>query len=221
MVLVSARTAVGAADASADDRGAVLLALARNAVAGGFDPMVPPVVPVPEVDVLAHPWLEELGASFVTLHLGGGRRGHDASMRLRGCIGTLEAYRPLLDDVRGNALAAAFRDPRFPPLGRADYPHLHVEVSELSPPTPLPYASRADLIAQLRPGIDGLVLEYGGRRGTYLPQVWEQIRAPEDFLASLVIKAHLPRGFWSDDIAVSRYTVTAYAEPLPVPPVGP
>ena len=136
-------------------------------------------------------------------------------MTLRGCIGTIEPYRPLVDDVRGNARAAAFRDPRFSPLTAGEYRRLHVEVSVLSPREPLPYRDRADLVSRLRPRVDGLVLEYGGRRGTYLPQVWDQIPSPEDFLASLVTKAHLPAGFWSDDIALSRYTVTEYAEPLP------
>lgn len=213
--------AVGSADA--DGRGPVLLALARNAIAVHFDPPAPPVVPAPEPDVAGLPWLAEPGACFVTLHLlspGLGRAdGPPAAAprpdppRLRGCIGTIEPYRSLLDDVRGNARAAAFRDPRFPELSRAEYPSLHVEVSELSPREPIPYVDRADLVGKLRPGVDGLLLEYGGRRGTYLPQVWDQIPDPSDFLASLVTKARLPQGFWSDDVAISRYTVTAYEEP--------
>ncbi|QQS01860.1 MAG: AmmeMemoRadiSam system protein A [Austwickia sp.] len=202
------------------DRGEILVGLAERAIRAGLD------LPVPVVDSSAGPqpepaWLAEPGAAFVTLHVpGGGGRP-----RLRGCIGTIEPYRSLREDVQGNARAAAFSDPRFPALTAPELAHLDIEVSVLSPREPLPYADRADLVAQLRPGVDGLVLEYGGRRGTYLPQVWDQIPDPADFLASLVTKARLPQGFWSDDIVLWRYTVTAYpqppAHPLPSPELGP
>lgn len=212
-----------------DERGPVLITLAREAIAAGLPgsrsnsgwgpALEPDAGPAQEPEAAAPAWLREYGACFVTLHLldttAGARVASTApKRRLRGCIGTIEAYRSLLEDVRGNAEAAAFHDPRFSPVSPADYAHLHVEVSVLSQPEPLPYRDHADLARQLQPGIDGLVLEYAGRRGTYLPQVWEQIPDPGDFLASLVMKAHLPRGFWSDDIALMRYTVTSYAEPL-------
>ncbi|MCB1253106.1 MAG: AmmeMemoRadiSam system protein A [Austwickia sp.] len=186
------------------DRGPILLDLAERAIRSGLG--LPDLAGGPPC---AAPWLDEVGAAFVTLHVaaGGGRP------RLRGCIGTIEPYRSLREDVEGNARSASFRDPRFPPLTPAEFPDVAIEVSVLSPREALPYVDRADLVAKLRPFVDGLVLEYGGRRGTYLPQVWDQIPDPADFLASLVMKARLPQGFWSDDIAISRYTVTAYPAP--------
>lgn len=188
------------------DRETVLLGLAREAIETRLG-----LETLPLQDTGDDRWLGEPGATFVTLHVPG-PGGHP---RLRGCIGTIEPYRTLGEDVQGNARAAAFSDPRFPPLRPEEYEDLAVEVSVLSPREPVTYRDRADLVAQLRPGIDGLVLEYGGRRGTYLPQVWEQIADPSDFLASLVVKARLPQGFWSDDITIWRYTVTAYPDPDP------
>ncbi|MEP7160812.1 MAG: AmmeMemoRadiSam system protein A [Dermatophilaceae bacterium] len=193
-------------------RGPVLLALARNAIAYSFESVIPPVVSVTEPDVDAYPWLHERAACFVTLHSVPSDVRRHGPPRLRGCIGTIDPYRSLLEDVRGNAVAAAFRDPRFPPLPRAAYPHLRVEVSVLSERERLSFADRADVIGQLRPGLDGLILTYEGRRGTYLPQVWAQLPEPDAFLTSLVTKARLPAGFWSDDIEVWRYTVAAFKE---------
>ncbi len=188
------------------DRGSVLLTLARHAIASSLE-LDAPVEPVASEAPATSGWLDEPGACFVTLHL----RTAQGPV-LRGCIGTIDPYRTLREDVRGNATSAAFADPRFRPLGPCEYPDLHVEVSELSPREPLAYRDRADLAAQLRPGVDGVILAYGGRRGTYLPQVWEQLPDPDAFLASLVTKARLPAGFWSDDIEAWRYTVTAYDE---------
>jgi AmmeMemoRadiSam system protein A len=150
--------------------------------------------------------LSQPGAVFVTLTQGGD---------LRGCIGSLEAWRPLGQDVRANALAAAFDDPRFPPLRPEELAQTRIEVSVLSPPEPIQFADRADLLAQLRPGVDGLVLEAPGHRGTFLPQVWEQLPTPEEFLDHLVVKAHLRPGYWSRAVRISRYTVTAFEEPEP------
>jgi AmmeMemoRadiSam system protein A len=147
--------------------------------------------------------LERPGAAFVTLTQGG---------ELRGCIGSLEAWRPLRADVQANALAAAFDDPRFPPLRADELDRTRIEVSVLSAPEPLEFADRADLLARLRPGVDGLILHTRGHRGTFLPQVWEQLPTPELFLAHLVRKAHLPAGYWSDDVRIDRYTVTAFEE---------
>ncbi len=151
---------------------------------------------------LAPPPLEELperlikpGASFVTLT----REG-----RLRGCIGSLEALRPLAEDVHFNALAAAFRDPRFPPLELHEWPLTDVEVSVLSPPEPLPYESLEDLIRKLEPEM-GLVLEHPRGRATYLPQVWEQLPDPALFLASLAQKAGLDPGVYADPATLLKY----------------
>jgi len=140
----------------------------------------------------------------VTLTLGG---------ELRGCIGSLEAYQPLADDVTSNARSAAFRDPRFPPLTAAEFRRVHIEVSVLSAPQPMAVTSEADALAQLRPGVDGVILAAAGRRATFLPQVWEQLPEPATFLAHLKRKAGLPAGYWGDDVQVWRYGVTAFEEP--------
>lgn len=152
------------------------------------------------------PFLDVPGASFVTLKSEG---------ELRGCIGSLHAHRPLGEDVRANAGAAAFDDPRFPPLAVHEYASLEVEVSVLSPSTPIVVASEAELHAQLRPGTDGLTLQWGRRRGTFLPQVWESLPDPRDFIAQLKRKAGLPPDFWSSDLEITRYTVDKFTEGQP------
>lgn len=147
------------------------------------------------------PALQATGASFVTLEIAG---------EMRGCIGTLEARRPLAEDVAANAFAAAFRDSRFPPLSAHEESRLDIHVSVLSAPEPMAVRDEADLLRQLRPGIDGLVLEDGARRGTFLPSVWEQLPDPRDFLAHLKRKAGLPPGHWSPTLRVSRYTCQVF-----------
>src|SRR5947209_6836908 len=132
------------------------------------------------------PWLKEWRASFVTLQLG---------EELRGCVGTLEAQRPLADDVAENARAAAFQDTRFKPLAREEFSRTDIEVSLLSAPKRLLFEDHADLIAQLRPGVDGIILEQGDgeKRATFLPQVWEGLPDPEQFIAHLKQKAGIPQ----------------------------
>jgi len=139
----------------------------------------------------------------------------DAEGALRGCIGTMEAYRPLRDDVRANAVGAAFRDPRFPPLARHELARVRVGVSVLSPLEPLPCADEADAVRRLRRGVDGVVLEAGRRRATFLPQVWDQLPAPEAFLRALKHKAGLPEDHWGPEVRLWRYTVTRYEEAAP------
>ncbi|TXF11301.1 AmmeMemoRadiSam system protein A [Pelomicrobium methylotrophicum] len=175
--------------------GLALLKLARGTIAErfGLRADTPP----------AHGPLAEPGATFVTLSRNG---------KLRGCIGSLEARRRLYDDVRDNALGAAFRDPRFPPLAREEFDETRVEVSLLSPLEPLPALSQAELLEQLRPGIDGLVFQYGHHRSTFLPQVWETLPEPVDFMEHLKRKAGLPFGFWADGVNVWRYTVSKWKE---------
>lgn len=146
-------------------------------------------------------WLREPGASFVTLKLAG---------ELRGCIGSLEARRTLGEDVARNAHAAAYRDPRFPAVTLDEVPRLSVEVSVLSEREPLMASDELDALSLLRPGIDGLYLEYEGLSSTFLPQVWESLPAPEDFLGELKRKAGLPRGFWHPGVRLSRYTVEKF-----------
>ena len=146
-------------------------------------------------------WLEQPGATFVTLTLNG---------RLRGCIGSLEAYRPLIDDVQHNARVAAFNDPRFDPLSKAEFTGVVVDVSLLGKPEPIRFSSQQDALAQLRPGKDGVILEFGHQRATFLPQVWAQLQQPQIFLDHLKNKAGLPEDFWSDEIRLSRYTVQKF-----------
>ncbi|MDH4134516.1 MAG: AmmeMemoRadiSam system protein A [Gammaproteobacteria bacterium] len=177
------------------DRGSILLGLARNAIAESLGETVG--IPASAA------WLDEPGATFVTLTLQG---------ELRGCIGTLLAERPLREDVTANARAAAFRDPRFPPVTPREYRELAVEVSLLSPLEPVLFESESHLLSQLRPGEDGVLLEHGWQRGTFLPQVWEQLPEPGQFIARLKQKAGLPDNFWSQDIKVSRYTVNKWRE---------
>jgi AmmeMemoRadiSam system protein A len=150
-----------------------------------------------------HPALEAPGATFVTLFKDG---------MLRGCIGTIEARRPLGIDVRANAVAAAFDDPRFPRLGAAEFGDTSVEVSLLSAPEAMTAGGEQALLAQLRPGVDGVVLEFAGRRATFLPQVWDTLREPAEFVAELKRKAGLPIDFWSSAVHVSRYGVTKWRE---------
>ncbi len=140
-------------------------------------------------------------ATFVTLHV-------DAA--LRGCIGTLEARRTLVEDVAHNACAAAFDDPRFPPLARAEFERIDIHISVLSPSEPLQFESEDALLGQLRPQVDGLILEERARRATFLPSVWEQLSDPRAFLQSLKRKAGLPADYWSHTLRVSRYTVEAF-----------
>lgn len=180
------------------DAGAVLLPLARGAIAEKLGLATTGRGAAP-----AASWLGEPGATFVTLTEDG---------RLRGCIGSLEAHRPVGEDVVANARAAAFRDPRFPAVTAAELPRLRVEVSLLSAAEPLTFAAEADARAQLRPGVDGLILTARGHRGTFLPQVWEQLPDPADFLAHLKRKAGLPLTYWGPDVRLARYTVTKWTE---------
>lgn len=177
------------------DKGKTLLHLARAAIAKelGFV----------SHDLPRSDWLEQPGATFVTLTLHG---------QLRGCIGSLEAYRPLIDDVRQNAVASALRDLRFPPLSQAEFAEVVVEVSLLSKLKPIRFSSEADALAQLVPGVDGVILEYGAQRATYLPQVWAQLPDPRSFIAHLKDKAGLPEDFWSHDVRLSHYTVQKWSE---------
>lgn len=149
-------------------------------------------------------WLLKPGASFVTLTEG---------RVLRGCIGSLEASRPLGEDVRANAIAAAFRDPRFPPLDPIEIDLVEVEVSVLSTPSPLNVTGFAQAYEALRPGIDGVIVEAGPQhRATFLPQVWEDLPDPAEFLRHLWLKAGLEPGVWHPGTRLRTYTVTAWQQ---------
>ncbi|MEJ2388198.1 MAG: AmmeMemoRadiSam system protein A [Chromatiaceae bacterium] len=156
------------------------------------------------VDPAAYPpRLRTPGAAFVTLH----ERGE-----LRGCIGHLEAIGPLVRDVAENAFAAAFRDPRFPPLQPHERDHLEIEISVLTAPEPLDCASEDQLLHQIVPGRDGLILAEERARGTFLPAVWEGLPDPRDFIRHLKIKAGLGPDHWSDAIRVWRYHTQSFSE---------
>lgn len=178
-----------------EERGKALVRIARESLAEALG--------VGEVGVHDEPWLREDGATFITLMANG---------ELRGCVGSIQAHRPLIEDLRSNARAAAFRDPRFSPVQPAEYPDLSVEVSLLSKAKPFEVESEEDAIARLRPGVDGVILEYGAARSTFLPQVWEQLSDPRQFLAHLKAKAGLSPDFWSPQILLSRYTVEKFKE---------
>jgi len=180
------------------DRGAVLVAIAREAIGERFG-----LAPAPVRD---EPWLASPAATFVTLR---------CEEDLRGCIGSIDPRRPLGEDVAHNARAAAFSDPRFEPLTVAEYASVSVEVSVLSPRTPLAVASEAEALDRLRPGIDGVYLEYRDQAATFLPQVWESLPDPVEFLSALSHKARLPARFWDPAIRLTRYTVEKYGDGYP------
>lgn len=148
-------------------------------------------------------WLRATGACFVTL------TQHE---RLRGCIGTLEAHRALGEDVKANAVAAAFRDPRFAPLEKHEFEMISVEVSVLSAVESMAFRDEDDALQRLRPDIDGVIFEYGHHRSTFLPQVWGDFRDPRVFLGHLKYKAGLPPDFWDTTVKLSRYTVIKWSE---------
>lgn len=143
------------------------------------------------------------GASFVTLRVGG---------QLRGCIGSVRAYRSLADDVAANAEAAALCDPRFPPVRADEVDQIEIEVSTLSPVEPLEVESESELLASLKRDMDGLILECGSHRGTFLPAVWREIPEPRDFLNRLKLKAGLAADFWSSEMRFWRYSARTYRE---------
>jgi AmmeMemoRadiSam system protein A len=185
-----------------------LLALARRAVAAALQRGQPPSLDPGQLS-------EELcsdGACFVTITKDG---------TLRGCIGSLEAHQPLAEDVRENAIAAAVRDPRFPPLSTAELDQVCFEVSVLSAPQRLEYEGLEDLLAKLRPGIDGVLIQSGFNRATFLPQVWEKLPDPHLFLQQLCLKAGLPpNAYRRGELEVFTYQAEKFAESQPVSPAA-
>jgi len=183
---------------SLSQQGVILLALARQAIANNLN------IPCDHTTTPDnHPWLAEHAATFVTLTLYG---------QLRGCIGTLEGFRPLIDDVRSNAAAAAFHDPRFAPLTKDEYASMHIEVSLLSEMQSIDAQDEHVASANIRPGIDGVVLQYGMHKATFLPQVWDQLPDPQQFFAHLKQKAGLSIDFWHPDMQLSVYQVNKFHE---------
>jgi AmmeMemoRadiSam system protein A len=150
-------------------------------------------------------WLRESRATFVTL---------TRNDELRGCVGALEARRPLAEDVAANARAAAFEDSRFEPLTLEEFARTAIEVSLLSTPKTLAFNDHADLLGKLRPGVDGVILEHleEGRRGTFLPQVWEDLADPEQFIVHLKRKAGIAPDTDTRRCRVKRYRVLKWRE---------
>jgi len=180
----------------------VLLEMARAAISGrlaqGAGP-APERAPAP---------LQTQAASFVTLTRNG---------ELRGCIGSIAAHRPLAADVAENAVSAAFRDPRFPPVSADLLPELRIKLAVLSRAQPLEAASEEEALARIAPGLDGLILTSAGRRGTFLPAVWDSLPEPRRFLQELKRKAGLPRDHWAADLRLQRFRVESFEEPAPAP----
>jgi AmmeMemoRadiSam system protein A len=187
-------------DRLTDEEKQTLLKLARQSLEAGVRRE-----PLPGLDgfQLTPPLLEP-GASFVTLTIQG---------ELRGCIGALEPYQGLAEDVREHAVAAALEDYRFRPVTEADLPRIHIEVSRLTVPVRLEYSGGEDLLSKLRPGVDGVILRDGMRRATFLPQVWEKIQDKAEFLANLCYKMGAPPDLWQrKHLQVLVYQVEEFQE---------
>ena len=157
-----------------------------------------------KLSVTTSDYTEELQqdyATFVTLHKNGS---------LRGCIGALEAYQPLINDISEHAFAAAFSDPRFPQLSQDEFEQLDIEISVLGKPELINFESEDDLLNQIRPEIDGLIIEFGYNRGTFLPSVWEQLPDKKEFLNHLKMKAGLSAQWWDNAAKISRYETFSF-----------
>jgi AmmeMemoRadiSam system protein A len=172
----------------------ILLNLAKQSITHGVKQGVPLFVDVKKYDAV----LQLVRAVFVTL-----KKNH----MLRGCIGTLEASEPLVKAVVHYAFASAFHDARFPPVTADELKALSVHISVLTPPAALTFTSEEDLLHQLRPSVDGLILIEKQHIGTFLPSVWSELPDPGSFLHHLKIKAGLPGEYWSETISIQRYTV--------------
>jgi AmmeMemoRadiSam system protein A len=186
------------------DQGAALVDLARQTLARHFGETIAPVDAKHLEARLADQALQACCGTFVTLTI---------DNRLRGCIGSLSANAPIVSGVRDNALNAALHDPRFSPLRKTELDQVIIEVSVLTDPVPLTYTDADELLARLRPGIDGVILKKGFASATFLPQVWDQLRQPQAFLSHLCVKAGLPADQWrKGDLEVRVYQVQYFEE---------
>jgi AmmeMemoRadiSam system protein A len=176
----------------------LLLTLARDSIRHGLDTGRP--LPVQPADYPEH--LRQTAATFVTLQLSG---------QLRGCIGRLEAARPLVVDIAENAFAAAFHDRRFPPLSEPEWRVLDIHVSVLTPAEPVHVRSEEELLELIEIGRDGLIIEEQGQRATFLPSVWESLPDKRDFLRQLKLKAGLPADHWSPTLRAYRYRTESFS----------
>ena len=178
-----------------------LLQVALSSIESGLRSGTPEIINIQEYSRE----LCEPRASFVTLK---------KNQSLRGCIGSLEAHRCLVEDVAANAFAAAFRDPRFQKLGSEELDFVDIGISVLTPGEALTFDSEQSLLDMLRPGQDGLILQDGNARSTFLPAVWESLPQPEEFLRQLKIKAGLTADYWSETLKVWRYTTESFGAPV-------
>ncbi len=187
-------------DKLTNDEKNILLRIAREAMEYAVKgKALPPL----DVQTLT-PLLREVGASFVTLTI---------QDDLRGCIGALEAYQPLAEDVREHAIAAALQDPRFPPVKESELSRIKLEVSRLTAPQLLEYSSSEELLKKLRPHVDGVIIRDNHRRATFLPQVWEKIPDPAEFLGHLCQKMGVRAGHWREaKLQVYIYQVEEFHE---------
>jgi uncharacterized protein len=176
-----------------------LLALARESIDAALDLQAL----APLLQRAFSPALLQRRSAFVTLRL---------HRDLRGCCGSIDAARPLAEEVWRNAWASAFADPRFPPLRHPEWREAHVHISVLEEPQPMSAPNEEALIRQLRPGLDGLILELGASRATFLPSVWEDLREPKVFVQHLKAKAGWSEEFWSSEIRVWRYAAESFGE---------
>ncbi len=178
----------------------IVLSLAKSAILSKFDTSY-------EIDRKKlkekYPFLAKKGAAFVTLN---------KAEALRGCIGSIIAHQSLLDDIIQNVQSAAFSDPRFAPLSQEELNDLTLEVSILTEPKLLEYSDFEDLVAKVRPKVDGLILKYGQFQGTFLPQVWEQLPNPESFLEHLSYKAGANPSIYEYHPEIYRYEVEEIKE---------
>lgn len=171
----------------------ILLTIAKKSIFNGLKNGEPL-----SVDLMKYSeTLRQIRAVFVTLEI---------EKHLQGCIGTLQALEPLVQATAHYAFEAAFKDPRFPPVTSLEAEKLEIALSVLNPAEPMIFASEQDLIEQLRPNIDGLILIEKRYSSTFLPSVWSQLQNPKEFLKHLKIKAGLPHNYWSDTIQIKRYT---------------
>jgi hypothetical protein len=186
------------------EQGAALVALARRTLVRHFGETTAPADAQRLETLFADQALQACCGTFVTLKI---------NDQLRGCIGSLSATAPIIAGVRDNALNAALHDPRFSPLSKTELEAVQIEVSVLSEPVPLAYTDADDLLARLRPGIDGVIINKGSASATFLPQVWEQLPQPEPFLSHLCVKAGLAADQWREgDLKVRVYQVQYFEE---------
>jgi len=183
-----------------EDEGKYLLGVARKTIRNRLFDLEKPHIDRKEMPEV---FRKRLG-TFVTINMEG---------YLRGCIGHIIPREALIDGIRENAINAAFRDPRFPPLTKDEFDRIEIEISILTPPKKLSYTDAKDFLEKLRSGIDGLIIKKGSCEATFLPQVWEQLPKKEEFLSHLCLKAGLPADSWkTEKLQVSTYQVQAFEE---------